>query len=71
MNCTSHHPACECREHKIAVLSKAAYDASLQINWLKDLPDISADEKAGMEGILDRLNAAREDVAITEEQVQP
>lgn len=33
--CISHHHACDCREHKVAVLVKAALDAAVQLDDTK------------------------------------
>lgn len=34
MTCTTHHHACDCREHAVAVLNKAALDAASELDAL-------------------------------------
>jgi len=58
LQCTRHYAACDCREHKIAVLAKAASDAAFELDEVKLLANICADEKARLLAVVERVNAA-------------
>ena len=42
MTCTSHHHACDCREQKLSVLIKAALDAAVQLDDMKNCIVVSS-----------------------------
>lgn len=58
MTCTTHHHACDCREHKIAVLLKAAMDAAVELDWTKNNPAIDADTRDRNQQTVERVQAA-------------
>lgn len=64
MTCPTHHPACDRREHKTAVLIKAALDARSMLFFLASAADsfTNAEEKARVLSIRERLAVACEDL---------
>lgn len=64
MSCITHHHACDCREHKTAVLIKAALDARSMLFFLGAAADgfTNAEEKARVLSIRERLEVACEDL---------
>lgn len=61
--CISHHHACDCREHKVAVLVKAALDASVELDWMKSSLAASEQERDRMAQIVERMHSAIDEVA--------
>lgn len=57
-DCTSHHHACACREHKIAVLNKAALDITIELNWLKKEFPMTDEKRDTIQQIVERAHAA-------------
>ena len=58
MRCITHHSACDCREHQIAVLIKAAQDAAVALDEAnKDLMPDSAEQENAKQ-IIERVYAA-------------
>lgn len=57
-NCTSHHHACDCREHKVAVLVKAALDAAVELDETKNNPSIDPEQRERNSQTLERVYAA-------------
>ena len=64
MSCTTHHHACDCREHKTAVLIKAALDARSMLFFLATAADgfTNTEEKARVLSIRERLAVACENL---------
>ena len=64
MSCTTNHPACDCCEHKTAVLIKAALDARSMLFTLSSAADgyTNAEEKARVLSIRERISAACENL---------
>lgn len=60
MNCPVHIQPCDCREHQIAVLIKAALDAAMELDYLKNEPSVTNDARESAMAIIDRLYAACE-----------
>jgi len=58
--CLSHHHACACREHRVAVLKKAAWDAAFELDEVKLLASISQEERGRLQAIVDRAQSACE-----------
>ena len=54
MNCTSHHLACDCREHNFAVMTKAMLDITEELDWLKNDVNITAEKKAELVALIER-----------------
>jgi hypothetical protein len=54
MSCLTHHHACDCREHQIAVLIKAAQDAAVLLDDLKDRLDSICDVDSAI-SIIERI----------------
>lgn len=59
--CISHHHACDCREQKIATLIKAALDAAMELDWMKNIVPASEEEIDQMRQIALRVYAACEE----------
>ena len=55
-----HHQACPCREHKLAVLNKAALGAACLLDWLKNLPSVADDDREQAALIVERIYRASE-----------
>ena len=63
MTChTTHHHACDCREHKFAVLIKAALDAACELDAIKNIAPIDEEERERISQIVERIYAACEEV---------
>lgn len=58
-SCITHHHACDCREHKVAVLIKAAQDAAVELDELKNTA-LNSEEIDRAEPIVARLYSACE-----------
>lgn len=59
--CTTHHHACDCREHKASVLNKAALDAANELHFLAGLPIITDQtERDRIESLVARIHNASE-----------
>jgi len=56
--CTTHHPACDCREQKVAVLVKVALDAAEELDWLKNVPKVSPEQREACAQIIARIYAS-------------
>lgn len=66
--CTSHHHACACREHRVAVLVKAALDASCELDELKNDSAILSEDRAKLAQLVERIEVACEALGETEEK---
>ena len=55
--CTTHHHACDCREHKFAVLNKAALDCAMELDWLKNECGLAQEKCDTMTSIINRVHA--------------
>lgn len=54
MNCLTHHPACECREHNFSVMTKAMLDVTMELDCLKSIATISKEEKERLGALVER-----------------
>lgn len=63
-NCTSHHHACDCREHKVAVLVKAALDAAVELDETKNNPSIAPEQRERNSQTLERVYAACNELGV-------
>lgn len=61
--CTTHHHACHCREHKIAVLSKSAQDVTIELDWLKKEFPMTDEKRDTIQQIVERCHAALNEMA--------
>lgn len=57
-SCTSHHHGCECREHKVAVLVKAALDVAVELDETKNNPSIDPEQRERNLQVVERVYAA-------------
>lgn len=62
-DCTSHHHACACREHKIAVASKAAQNVTIELDWLKNEFPMTDEKRDTIQQTVERCHAALNDLA--------
>ena len=62
--CTSHHHACVCREHKVAVLVKVALDAAIELDEVKNNPAIAPEQREKNQQIFERVYAACEALGV-------
>lgn len=60
--CTTHHHACDCREHKVAVLKKAAIDCAIELDWLKNEYFMNEEKREALTAIINRVHAAGENL---------
>lgn len=60
MRCVTHHHACDCREHKVAVLLKAALDAAAELDALNTIAPINGEERERIQMVVARVYAAGE-----------
>lgn len=60
--CRTHHLACDCREHKAAVLNKAALDAACELDSLSGhfREQLDGFALANIKAIVERVHAASE-----------
>lgn len=64
MNCLSHHQACPCREHQIAVLHKVALDAAFELNKVSDIiAKVNGEESENLKQIVSRTYQAADALA--------
>lgn len=70
-HCVSHHNACDCREHKVAVLIKAALDGAAALDDLREAAfgdphaaPIDAETNDRLQQIVDRAYAACEELGV-------
>lgn len=64
MNCITHFHACDCREHKVAVLVKAALDAAVELDETKNNPSIDQEQKERNLQVVERVYAACNELGI-------
>lgn len=69
--CTTHHHACDCREHKVSVLIKAALDAASELDSLKSdaaqdphAAPIAIHERDRLQSVVDRVYDACEQLGV-------
>lgn len=58
--CLSHHYACDCREHGISVLNKAALDCATELDSLKLVAPINREARDRVQQISERVYSAAE-----------
>lgn len=67
IGCITHHHACDCREHKIAVLKKCATDAALALDDLKNEVHMLDEKRDSMKQLIERTHDAVTQLATEEE----
>lgn len=68
MTCLSHHHACDCREHRLAVLMKAASDAAFELDEVKLKADIGQEERDRLQAIVERVQSACETLGVPSDE---
>jgi len=61
---TAHHYACDCREHRLAVLNKAALDAATALDWMKNTQGLAVVVVEEAAAIVERIYAAAEALGV-------
>lgn len=56
--CTTHFNACDCREHKVAVLIKASLDAAVELDWIKNVRGVTTEQRESCKHLIERIYAA-------------
>ena len=64
MTCLPHHLACDCREHKLAVLNKAALDAASALDWIKNTPGLPPNLVEESRQLIERVYRAAEALGV-------
>ncbi|MFA6971669.1 MAG: hypothetical protein WC208_09750 [Gallionella sp.] len=56
--CTTHFHACNCREHKVAVLAKASFDAAVELDWIKNVRGVTTEQRESCKQLVERIYSA-------------
>lgn len=57
-DCTSHHHACDCREHNIRQLAQATRAAIMELDWIKNEFPIVPHKLTELQALIERAHMA-------------